>query len=245
VRYEILGPLRIVRADGVSMVRPGRAEVVLAVLLIRAHQTVPTAQLVREVWDTNPPRRATAALHVYISQLRKLLRPTNPILTRSPGYVLRLGADEVDFHAFLRMANEGRGRFRRGDYDAAAAELSRALSLWRGPVLGGQPAGPTVRGLGSWLAEARLECTERLMDARLRLGRHREVIDELYALIAEYPLREAFHGQLMLALYRAQRRAEALLVYRQARRTFRGDLGQEPGRALRRLHASILAAKAG
>ncbi len=244
MRYELLGPLRVIDEHGPSFISAPKVEVLLAALLIRADQLVPADQLVSELWDDKAPRRATAGLHVYVSQLRKFLgrpgRPGSPIVTRPPGYQLQLGPDEVDLHDFLRLAKEGREHARLGCPDGAADRFERALALWRGPVLGDMRRGPMVEGFATWLAEERLECCELMVDAHLALGRHREVVGQLYALTVDYPLREAFYRQLMLALYRAERQADALRVYQSARRTLDRELGVEPCRPLRDLHRAIL-----
>lgn len=248
MRYEILGQLRVVDEHGASSISTPRTEVLLAALLTHANQVVSASQLIAEIWGAEPPKQATAGLHVYVSQLRKFLRrpgrPGSPIATRAPGYILRTAADELDFHSFLWLVNLGRGHLRDGDDDRAVNSLDRALSLWRGPVFGDLRGGPAVQGLATWLTEARLECTEMVVEARLRLGRHAEMISHLYGLITEYPLREVFYRQLMLALHRTQRRADALHVYRIARWNFIQELGQEPGRALQGLYQAILVGEA-
>ncbi len=246
VRYEILGPLRVVDEEGNSFISARKIEVLLALLLIRADQVVPTDQLITEIWGEWAPRRANAGLHVNISQLRKFLhrpgRPGSPIETRPPGYLLRLGSDDLDLHAFQKLASTGRTFFRQGHHAQAAACFEQALGLWRGPVLADHSVGPLIEGFTTWLAEMRVECTEMLVDTQLELGRHREVIGRLYSLTAEYPLREAFYRQLMLALYRSERQGDALKVYQSARKTLNEELGLEPCRVLTRLQQAILTA---
>ncbi|HEX6526871.1 MAG TPA: AfsR/SARP family transcriptional regulator [Streptosporangiaceae bacterium] len=221
-----------------------KIEIVLAVLLIRSDHVVAPDQLMTEIWGDNPPRRAAAGIHVYISQLRKFLhrhdRPENPVVTQPPGYLLRTGSDEVDFHLFLGMMNQGRAFVRAGDYEAAAFLIESALEMWHGPVLDGLYSGPIIEGFVTSLNEARLECLEMLADAHLELGRHRELVGRLYPVIAENPLREVFYRQLMLALYRSDFQADALKVYQMARKTLHDELGLEPCRALRDLQQTIL-----
>nr|AFV71314.1 PyrF2 [Streptomyces rugosporus] len=246
MRYDILGPLRVVDEGNQYFISARKIEIVLAGLLIRSDQIVTSDQLMEEVWGLNPPRRATAGLHVYISQVRKfLLRPGHgdrPIMTRPPGYLLRKGEDEIDFHVFLRLINQGRDEMRRGRFEEASELLEKAMGLWRGTVLGEACGGPIIEGFTARMVESRLECLQMLMDAQLELGRHRELVGRLYALIAEYPLCEAFYRQLMLALYRSERQADALEVYQTARRILNGELGLEPCQALRDLQAAILSA---
>jgi DNA-binding SARP family transcriptional activator len=246
MKYELLGPLRVTDTDGSSFISARKIESLLAVLLIRADHVVSLDQLIAEIWGENVPRRAMAGLHVYVSQLRKFLhrpdRPDSPIVTQSPGYVLRPGADELDHQTFLGLVERGRGHTRDGRYEQAAADFEQALDLWRGPVLGDLRPGPVTDGFATWLTETRLECVELLIDARLGLGRHREVIGKLYSLAAEYPLREPFHRQLMLALYRSERQADALKAYQVAYRTLNDELGVRPCRALQNLQYAILQA---
>jgi len=217
----------------------------LAVLLIRSDQVVASQQLTAEIWGEHPPRRAAAALHVYISQLRKLLhclgRSESPIITRAPGYLLRKGADEIDFHDFLQLAADGRAEAREGRYEKASGYFDEALRLWRGPLLDDLRGGTVIDSFVTRLTESRLECLERLADAQLSLGRHREIVGSLYALTTEYPFYEAFYRQLMLALCRSERRADALRVYQVARKMLHLELGLEPCRALRELQQAILA----
>ncbi|MFG2531759.1 BTAD domain-containing putative transcriptional regulator [Streptomyces sp. NPDC048516] len=246
MRYEILGPLRVADGATYTSISARKIETVLAVLLIRSDQTVTPHQLMDEIWGVNLPLRATAGLHVYISQLRKFLhrpgRSENPILTRPPGYVLLKGTDEVDFHEFLQLIAQGRAQMKQRRHEEASSCFEQALGLWRGPALGDLSSGPIGDGFVTRMMESRLECLEMLADAHLELGRHRELVGRLYALIAENPLCEAFYRQLMLALYRSERQADALKVYQTARRTLDEELGLEPCQALRDLQRAILAA---
>ncbi|MFI6645449.1 BTAD domain-containing putative transcriptional regulator [Streptomyces sp. NPDC050504] len=250
MRYEMLGPLRVVEGDRCSFVNARKVVILFSVLLIRAEQVVSPEQLMTEIWGEDLPRRATAGLHVYVSQLRKFLqrpgRTDSPVETRAPGYVLHIGDDEIDAHIFPRLVDEGRVLFREGRYEEAAGRFEEALDLWRGPLLGaggnGQEAnGPIIDGFSTWLTETRLACQEMLADCRLHVGLHRETVGTLYALTAENPMRETFYRQLMLALYRSERQADALKVYQAARRTLQEELGLEPGRPLQDLQRAILA----
>lgn len=229
-----------------STIKAQKVETLLAVLLVRSNQVVTVDQLIREVWGEAPPRRATAALYVYVSHVRKFLRrpgrEDGPVLTKPPGYMLCLGSDGLDLRSFDRLVAEGRECIRTQNFEAATRSFEGALSLCRGPVFDGVCRGPILEGFWTWFNEARLECIEMLMDARLALGRHRELISELYRLGAEHPLRETFHCQLMVALHRSDRQADALQVYQRARRTLNDELGLEPGRALQKMQYAILAA---
>jgi DNA-binding SARP family transcriptional activator len=244
MRYEILGPVRVLDDQGAWSVGARKVETLLVALLIRADQTVGVEALVTEIWGDNAPRRAIGGLHVYVSQLRKLLtrsgRYPDPVVTRPSGYLLRLGSGELDLHTFLHRTELGRAHARAGRHQQAAAVCQAALALWRGPVLDDVRHGPIVGGFVTWLTEAYLECTETMVDAQLALGHHREMVGLLRSLTVEHPLRETFYRQLMLALHRSQRRADALLVYRSAQRKLEHELGNEPCRALQDLYFAIV-----
>jgi SARP family transcriptional regulator, regulator of embCAB operon len=243
VRYEILGRLRVVDGENSYSITARKMAVALGVLLVRADQVVSVERLITEIWDERTPRRANAAVHVYISQLRKFLdtsHATSTIDTLQPGYRLGLRDDELDLHRFQYLVGAGQRRARQNRHEEAVDLLDRALALWRGPALDGLGGGTVVDGFATWLEESRLECTETLVESKLRLGRHREVVGFLYGLAAENPLRETFCRQLMLALYRSERPADALRQYHSTRRTLTEELGLEPGRALRELYHAIL-----
>ncbi|MFD5892374.1 MULTISPECIES: BTAD domain-containing putative transcriptional regulator [unclassified Streptomyces] len=244
MKYEILGPLRVTDENGSYFINARKMQVLLTLLLIRAKQVVSIDEAITEIWGTNPPRRATAGIHVYISQLRKFLtrpdRAESPILTQPPGYFLNLGDDEIDVHQFQALMHQGRESMKASQYTDASASFESALALWRGPVLGELHGGPALEGFTAWTHETRLECTELLVEAQLSLGRHLELVGRLYSLTAEHPLREAFYRQLMLALSRSERQADALRVYQHARSILNEELGLEPCRALREMQRAIL-----
>ncbi|MEV0912442.1 AfsR/SARP family transcriptional regulator [Streptomyces hokutonensis] len=248
MRYEILGSLRITDGDSTAFLSAHKIEALLATLVIRSGQVVSSAHLITEIWGDEPPRRATATLHVYISQLRKFLGrlgvPGVPVATHAPGYVLQLGSATLDVHTFQRLLHEGRGHMKAMRPAEASAACTAALDLWRGDALGDLRGGPTIQRFITWAEEARLECTELLYEANLARGRHRELVAPLSALTVLHPLREAFHQQLMLALYRSERTSEALGVYESLRKTLDDELGIEPCRALRALRQAILVSDA-
>jgi DNA-binding SARP family transcriptional activator len=258
MRYEILGPLTIVDKGRQWTIASRKVQTLLSTLLARPDQLVTREQLIGEIWSDHPPRRAMAGLHVYVSQLRKALagpagEPWNGsesqmdsrVVTRSTGYLLVLGNDEVDAAQFTALAESGRDQMRLGQAEAAARTLRTALDLWRGPILDSPPTGPILDGFLASLVETRLECEELYVEAMLQLGRHREMIAVLQRLTASHPLREAFYRQLMLALYRSERTGDALQVFHVARRVLRDELGLEPCRALQDLQRAILAADRG
>jgi DNA-binding SARP family transcriptional activator len=244
VRYEILGPLRVVDEKGSHPLRAQKLATVLAVLLIRSDQVVTAEQLTREIWGELPPQRTTAGMYVCISRLRKFLsRPgqQNPIITRPGGYILRRASSECDFDAFQRLVSDGRRHVRRGRHPEAAVCFEQALELWRGPAFGNIQPGPIVAGFLKRLGEMHIECTEMSVEEQLELGRHQEIVGRLRSLVDQFPLRETFYRQLMLALFRSDRKSDALGIYESARNVLDRELGLEPGRKLRELRHTVLA----
>ncbi|MDT3440010.1 MULTISPECIES: AfsR/SARP family transcriptional regulator [unclassified Pseudofrankia] len=244
MRYEILGPVRVLDGETVQSITASKLAILLGVLLIRGGQLVTSDLLITEIWGHEPPRRAHATLHVYVSQLRKILRressSINPIATRPIGYVLQRHPDDLDTDVFRRHIETGRSLASDGAYAAAVASFDAALALWRGPVLDEVGEGPLVTGFRASCGDLFLEGLEKRTDALLALGGHRELVGRLFRLVAEYPLWEAFYRQLMVALYRSERRAEALGVYRSAREVMGRELGLEPSRTLTDLQQAIL-----
>jgi DNA-binding SARP family transcriptional activator len=244
MKYEILGPIRVVNGAGVHTIGAPKMEVLLAALLVNADQVLTVDQLRTEIWEDGAPRRASATFQVYISQLRKFLRLAgrtgNPIVRRDAGYLLDLSADELDLRAFTQLMHQGREYARTKRHEASKAAFEAALRLQRGPMAGDLSCGPIVNQFRAWVSEAVLECNEALIDAELALGCHRETVGRLYSLTTEHPYNETFYGQLMRALDRSGRRAEALKVYRSAGRRLMIDLGIGPSPGLREIHDSIL-----
>jgi DNA-binding SARP family transcriptional activator len=222
-------------------------ETMLAVLLLRANRVTSMKELIGEIWQEDPPPRATAAVHVYISQLRKFLGQADnggqgPIETRTPGYLLRADLDELDYIVFERLVQRGRSLMRRKQYAEAFAVLEEALGLWHGRPFSGLSVGTVISGFMARMDEVRLECLEMHIELSLLLGRHRQVLSQLYELIVEYPLHEIFYAQLMRVLYHTERRADALRVYRTAWHVLDRELGLEPSQRLRELQHLVLAA---
>jgi SARP family transcriptional regulator, regulator of embCAB operon len=246
MRYEVLGPIRVAGGNRCSFISARKVELLLIILLSRANDVVTADQLIPEIWGDKTPQRATSAIYVYISQLRKFLdqldKSRKHILTRPQGYTMVLRQDELDASSFLSWADVGRAHSGNQQYELASSAFEEALSNWRGPIIWDAETGPIVRSFATYLSEIRLECIEMLIDAQLELGRHRQVVGQLYTLAVEHPLREAFYQQLMLALYRCNRQADALNVYQSAQQTLRDELGVDPCRSLQRIHYGILRA---
>jgi YVTN family beta-propeller protein len=243
IDYRILGPLEV-SADGrVIEVGGPRLRALLVVLLLRANEPVPRDVLVHELWGEQPPAGAQHSLDVYVSRLRKSLdtAANGPVVVTRPGaYSLRLAEEQLDAHRFERLVAEGKAALGANEPGQAAAALRAALTLWRGPALADLVNGHGPRVEAARLEELRLGAIVDRIDSDLALGRHAELVSELEALVAVHPLRERLHEQLMIALYRSERQADALEAYQAARRTLVEDLGLEPGPALQRLEQAIL-----
>jgi len=239
---KLLGPLDLVVGDRSLHLGGPRQQIVLAMLSLNTNSVTPIDQLIDAVWQNDPPLTARTQIQVCISALRKLFAEVGraeAISTRGPGYVLELGPDEVDSLMFANKLTAVRQQVDAGHDAAAVRTLRAALALWRGPALAGMHSELIRRGATA-LDERRLAAIEDRVRLELRLGRHEEVTAELQTLVGEHPLRERFHGLLMLALYRCGRQAEALGVYRRARNTLIDEVGIEPGQDLQDLERAIL-----
>jgi DNA-binding SARP family transcriptional activator len=219
---------------------------VLALLLLHANEVVSSDRLIDALWGESPPESAANMLQGYVSRLRKTLEPENRrgeherLVSRPPGYVLHVRADQLDAERFERLAREGRLLLEDGNVSAAADRLRAALSLWRGGALADLAYEAFARADIDRLEELRLETLEDRIDAELALGRHQPLVAELRELVEQHPLRERLRAQLMIALFRSGRQAEALETYREGRRLLLDELGIEPGIALRELEHAIL-----
>jgi branched-chain amino acid transport system substrate-binding protein len=218
-----------------------RQRSVLAILALRAGETVSSDRLIEELWGERPPADAQTALQQHVSRLRKQLEPHALLVTRAPGYALEIDPAQVDLERFRTAVERGRGELADDRADAAARSLRDGLALWRGQPLADLANEPFAAEAARALDEERLAALESRVDADLALGRHAELVPELRALVREHPLREGFRAQLMLALYRADRQAEALAAYADARQTLVSELGLEPAPKLQELQQAILA----
>jgi len=237
--YRILGPVEV-SADGrVIEIGGPRLRRLLAILLLHANEPVPRGILVRDLWGDRPPAGAQGSLEVYVSRLRKVLG-SNVLMTRPGAYCLMIDDGQLDARRFERLVGQGRSELADDKPGPAAVTLRTALRLCRGPALGDLGGEPFAQVEAGRLEELRLGATEDRIEADLALGRHADVVGELEALVTVHPLRERLHGQLMLALYRGGRQAEALGAYRAARQMMVRELGLEPGPALQRLEGAIL-----
>ncbi|MBA3261075.1 MAG: winged helix-turn-helix domain-containing protein [Thermoleophilaceae bacterium] len=247
LEFRLLGPVEALVGGSVLSLGGARQRGVLAILLLHAGEVVPSERLVDLIWGESPPPTAATALQGYVSQLRKAIEPDRPagtasrvIVTSPPGYLVRLEPGQLDLDRFEEIVERGRAELAAGRLQPAADTLAEAIGLWRGPPLANvrdeRFAGDAIRRL----EELRVAAIEDHVDARVALGHHRQVVAELEGLIAAHPLRERLRAQLMLALYRSDRQAEALDAFTTARRMLVDELGIEPGDQLRMLHDAIL-----
>jgi DNA-binding SARP family transcriptional activator/tetratricopeptide (TPR) repeat protein len=234
VEFRVLGPLEVSRG-GRPLSIAGKPAALLALFLVHANEVVSRDRLIDALWEEQPPETAQKALQVYVSKLRKTLG-RDVLLTRGPGYMLQLEQGCLDLERFEELVEQARGAVP----ETATAKLEEALSLWRGPPFADFAYDRFARSEIARLEELRLEAVEGRIEADLALGRHAELIGELEGLVADHPLRERLRGQLMLALYRSGRQAEALEVYQDTRRVLVEELGIEPTRAVHDLERAIL-----
>jgi DNA-binding SARP family transcriptional activator len=246
LEFRVLGPLQVAANGSFLPLGGAKQRAVLALLVLHANEVVPLDRLIDELWGESPPESAANLVQGYVSHLRKELEPGRArgehelLVSRSPGYVLHVAPEQVDSERFALLTAEGRRLLTQDDASVAAERLREALALWRGPALADLAYESFARTDIERLEELRLAALEDRIEADLVLDRHRALVGELGELVAEHPLRERLRAQLMVALYRSGRQAEALDVYRDARQTLREELGIEPGPALRELERAIL-----
>lgn len=239
MEFGILGPLLVGR-EGEAVTLGGRRNTqLLSLFLLRANEVVSADRVVEDLWAGAAPANPRKAVQVYVSRLRKTLG-VEVLETHALGYVLRVGEGELDVWRFEHLVAEGRQALAASDAARAATLLRRALALWRGPALADVMYEPFAQAEAARLEELRLSCIEAKVDADLALGRHADLVGELEALIDGHGDRERPRGQLMVALYRSGRQAEALELYRRTRRHLVDELGLEPGPELRSLETAIL-----
>ena len=246
IEFRLLGPLEVWRGGRQLAVGGAKPRALLAMLLLHAGEAVSTDRLIDALWGERPPPTAANALQAHVAALRRALEPdrTNRgaegvLVTRAPGYLLRVVGDELDVARFERLLAEGRDAL-PSDPATAARLLREALGLWRGPALADFAFESFAQAHAARLEEARLAALEDRLEADLALGRHVEVVPELEGLVAEHPLRERLAGQLMLALYRCGRQADACRIFHATRSRLVEDLAMEPQPSLRRLLQRIL-----
>ena len=255
--FRILGSFEVRSGGRLVGLGGEKPRALLAILVLHRNQVVSADRLIDELWGESPPETALRTLQAYVSRLRKALGPNGAspsedpesasvanggvLLTRGRGYVLEVAPGELDLERFRELAEHGRDALAGGNPEEAATVLSEALGIWRGPPLADFAYEPFAQAAIAQLEELQLAALEDRVEADLALGQARELVGELRDLIARHPLRERLRGQLMLALYRSGRQAEALEAYREFRHNLSEELGLEPGPALQQLELAILA----
>jgi len=236
LEFRILGPLEVVDDEQVLHLSGQKQRALLALLLLDANRVVSTDRIVDALWGEQPPRTAATSLQNFVSQLRKLLG-SDVVVTKPPGYQLRIAPQQLDLERFVRLVDESRTE---GSPVERSAKLRRALAIWRGRPLADLGFEAFAQQEIGRLEELRLAALEDRVEAELEAGRHSDLVGELEAFADEHPLRERLRSQLMLALYRSGRQAEALQIYHDTRRVLVDELGIEPSPALQQLHGAIL-----
>jgi DNA-binding SARP family transcriptional activator len=238
--FKILGPLEVADEGRELELGGSRQRQLLAILLLHLNEVVSSDRLMDHLWGAKPPPTAAKGLQVHVSRLRKALGDRARLVTHAGGYTLTAGVEDVDSRRFERLIERGRERLSAGDAKGAAADLHEALQLWRGPPLSDFAYEAFAQAEIARLEELHVTALEERIEADLALGRHAGLIGELEVLVSEHPLRERLRAQLMLALYRSGRQAEALAAYQDARLALVEDLGLEPSRTLQDVEQAIL-----
>jgi DNA-binding SARP family transcriptional activator len=241
MRFRVLGPLEVLVGEQWQTIGARKWRSLLATLLLNPGRTVSVDTLTDAIWGDEPPAKAANLVSIYVLRLRRLLDDPDLLVTRAPGYFIRIEPDDVDAARFERLAAEGR-RLLAADPERAAAILGEALALWRGEALADVPPSPYIEGEAERLSELRLATAELRIEADLACDRYAQVIPELRGMLTGNPLRERLWLLLIRALDGDGRRAEALDAYAQAREAIADQLGVDPGAELRRLHQQLLAA---
>jgi DNA-binding SARP family transcriptional activator len=239
MELRILGPVEV-RANGnVATLNGAKERTVLATLLLARGRVLSDATITTRLWGCSPPATASAQIYTYVSRLRKYLGPDVQIIRQQPGYVIRTGAALFDYAEFERLAKLGHGELKAGQYKEAARHLGEALALWRGRALANVTDFLADAHLPQ-LEEASMAVLEGRIEADLEIGRHAQLVPELTGIVAEYPLRERLRAQLMTALYRCDRQADAIAAFHEGRRILAEELGVDPGSTLRTTYQGIL-----
>ncbi len=243
--FRILGPLEVIDEGKAVALRGDKQRALLALLLLHPNEALSADKLIHELWGEHPPATAGKSLQMHVSRLRTALAGNGspgdgPVLTRQHGYELRLDPECVDSHRFERLVGEGRRELSAGRPERAVWALESALVLWRGSPLADVAYEAFAQHEIARLDALRVDALEELIDAKLALGLHADLVGKIQVLVAEHPYQERLRGQLMLALYRSDRQADALQAYQDARRKLVEELGLEPGERLRELERAIL-----
>jgi SARP family transcriptional regulator, regulator of embCAB operon len=247
LRFNVLGRFEFMSNGRICTPSAPKVRRVLAVLTVRAGQTVSIDSLIEELWEGMTPKSAVTTTQTYIYQIRKMFerevgeRMTDQLLvTRSPGYSLEVDESQIDATMFTTLVARGRQLFEQENYSEASKSLHEALNLWTGPALSNVASGPVLRSHATHLDEQRITALELRIAADLQLGKHRELIAELKSLVAMHPFDEWLHAQLITSLERSGRRGEALRAYQELRKLLNDELGLDPSAELQQAHMAVL-----
>ncbi|MFJ9343327.1 BTAD domain-containing putative transcriptional regulator [Streptomyces sp. NPDC101733] len=238
---QLLGPVEATREGARVALSGTKMHTLLAALLLARGRVVPDTRLSRLLWGADPPATMSAQIYTYVSRLRKLLEPEVTLERRAPGYAIKTGTSRVDILEYERLDRTGRQALQEHRYAEAAGLLRGALELWQGPMLVNVTEFLAEEEIPQW-EEERAATLENRMEADLALGRHQEIVAELTRLVADFPLRERMRAQLMTALYRCGRQADALHVFHEGRSVLADELGVDPGSGLKAAHQALLCA---
>ncbi|MER5914436.1 AfsR/SARP family transcriptional regulator [Streptomyces sp. NPDC001982] len=250
---SVLGPFRATLAGVPVHLTAVKPRKVFALLALQADEVVSVASLVEEVWGESPPRSVQTTLQTYILQIRHVIGAAlgeeeaelphgakSVLVTEPGGYRLDTQGGLIDAFEYDALSSVGHRALQKGDWEEASSYLGRALALWHGRALADVQCGPLLEVEATRLDESRMSVLHGRIEADLRLGRHHELVGELSGLAARHPLHEGLHEQLMLALYRAGRRSDALEVYRHVRTALNQSLGLDPSPGIEHLHRAVL-----
>ncbi|WP_414640441.1 AfsR/SARP family transcriptional regulator [Amycolatopsis sp.] len=247
VRFRVLGPLEMIKDDIDHAPTTPKILQLTAMLVTRPGKLVHTDTIVHELWPDDPPRSVRKTMHTYIHHLRRCIERNRlstdseaMLVTKAPGYVLRIDPAQVDVSRFQHLLRHGQELLRRHEYADAARCLRVAMDLWAGPPLANVPCGPVLSAYNVELLEQRRRARHLRIEAEISGGLHQDLIGELRSLAAGNPLDEGLHGQLMRALGRSGRRSDAMASYRQLRARLNEELGVEPCDELQLLHRELL-----
>ena len=248
MRFNVLGSMEINKDDNKSLpINSSKTGQVIALLLARRHEIVSADTLIEELWGESPPRSAMTTLQTYVYHARKLFARESVavdgrdlLITRSPGYLIQLEKHEVDAWVFEETMEQGRTHLRSGRPEPAAALFREALRLWRGPAFASIQPGNVLQAHATYLAELRIRATHLRLQAEQAMGQYEDIIPELRSLVISHPLNESFHAQLIDALHRSGRRAEALHAYQELRAVLDRELGIAPSPEVQLLQVALL-----
>jgi DNA-binding SARP family transcriptional activator len=248
MEFRVLGPLSVCDGGRHKTPTAPKQRQLLSLLALNANHVVSVAQILEEIWEYRPPSSAVAAVHTYVMQLRRALdgirrgpgRTPGRLQTHDQGYLLKLGSGELDLDCYEQQVRAARATLEAGEHAEAAEQLRAAEMMWTGPMLVDVPTGPLLRAAIEVVERDRLDVVHQRLRAELHLGRHHEILGELTSLVHQYGTHEDLVADLMLALYRSGRQADALIAYHQLRTRLREELGAKPSARLQRLYTHML-----